>query len=280
MTAIGGGKHRCRKGKSCSATCISSWKTCLVELPGAVSPTLDKLRSTVLGIVEGVRQKVALGKDFVVTPREVRDEPRAKRKEKTKEIQRNIKSYLDEVRNWKPDRETGLALKGKDIDKTAILDKTMGWLKSAGFSPNRFLPHDTAHVVIRDYLGINAERIAGLGGLKHKGNGPSTMEEVLVTYLQRTKTLSKVRELGEDAIRKDWRKLFNDKNGFRELSVNKPPEQFWPLINNSKVVRNALEEVIVTMHRDKNFPVLLETIDTTWGMGKDWLRSNTNHRTS
>lgn len=40
--AVGGKKDRCRKGKSCSATCISSWKQCLVEASGDISQQLGK----------------------------------------------------------------------------------------------------------------------------------------------------------------------------------------------------------------------------------------------
>lgn len=40
--AVGGKKDRCRKGKSCSATCISGWKACLVEMSDSVSASLTK----------------------------------------------------------------------------------------------------------------------------------------------------------------------------------------------------------------------------------------------
>lgn len=44
---IGGKKDRCRKGKSCSATCISRWKDCLVEMSDAVSSSLTKTRKAI-----------------------------------------------------------------------------------------------------------------------------------------------------------------------------------------------------------------------------------------
>lgn len=42
--AVGGKRDRCLKGKSCSATCISSWKQCLVEMSGTVSSFVGRLR--------------------------------------------------------------------------------------------------------------------------------------------------------------------------------------------------------------------------------------------
>lgn len=41
--AVGGKRDRCRKGKPCSATCISSWKQCLVDLSSSVQGSLIKL---------------------------------------------------------------------------------------------------------------------------------------------------------------------------------------------------------------------------------------------
>ena len=46
--AVGGKKDRCRKGKSCSATCISSWKDCLVQMPDVVSNSLNKFAKVAL----------------------------------------------------------------------------------------------------------------------------------------------------------------------------------------------------------------------------------------
>jgi tRNA A-37 threonylcarbamoyl transferase component Bud32 len=45
--AVGGGRKRCRKGKSCSATCISSGDYCLVDFPEDVSGSLSKLKGRV-----------------------------------------------------------------------------------------------------------------------------------------------------------------------------------------------------------------------------------------
>lgn len=48
--AVGGKRDRCRKGKSCSATCISGWKACLVELPDRLAAPVRKLGETVKGL--------------------------------------------------------------------------------------------------------------------------------------------------------------------------------------------------------------------------------------
>jgi hypothetical protein len=45
--AVGGGRKRCRKGKSCSATCIFAGKVCLVDLPWVVSGALSKVRGRI-----------------------------------------------------------------------------------------------------------------------------------------------------------------------------------------------------------------------------------------
>ena len=47
--AVGGKRDRCRKGKSCSATCISGWKACLVEMSDVVSSSLTKAKSSLSG---------------------------------------------------------------------------------------------------------------------------------------------------------------------------------------------------------------------------------------
>ena len=41
--AIGGGRKRCRKGKNCSATCISNGDYCLVDLPESVGSSTSKV---------------------------------------------------------------------------------------------------------------------------------------------------------------------------------------------------------------------------------------------
>lgn len=41
--AVGGSKKRCKKGKSCGATCISGGKVCLVDLPWVSSNSLSKV---------------------------------------------------------------------------------------------------------------------------------------------------------------------------------------------------------------------------------------------
>lgn len=42
--AVGGKKDRCRKGKNCSATCISGWKACLVEMSTAISNNISLVK--------------------------------------------------------------------------------------------------------------------------------------------------------------------------------------------------------------------------------------------
>lgn len=47
--AVGGKKDRCRKGKSCSAACISGWKACLVEMSTAVSNAISSAKNKIGG---------------------------------------------------------------------------------------------------------------------------------------------------------------------------------------------------------------------------------------
>lgn len=54
--AVGGKKDRCRKGKSCSATCISGWKACLVEMPDMVSTSVKKFANKVQAKITQVRK--------------------------------------------------------------------------------------------------------------------------------------------------------------------------------------------------------------------------------
>lgn len=56
MKAVGGKKDRCRKGKSCSATCISGWKACLVEMPDMVSASVKKFAGKVQSKVAQVKK--------------------------------------------------------------------------------------------------------------------------------------------------------------------------------------------------------------------------------
>ena len=43
--AVGGGRKRCKKGKSCSATCIDPNEMCIVDIPDSVVAALPKVRS-------------------------------------------------------------------------------------------------------------------------------------------------------------------------------------------------------------------------------------------
>lgn len=45
--AVGGGKKRCIKGKSCSASCIDPNEFCLVELPGVASNIINKVKGKI-----------------------------------------------------------------------------------------------------------------------------------------------------------------------------------------------------------------------------------------
>jgi hypothetical protein len=46
--SVGGGRKRCTRGKSCSATCIAGNKICLVDLPEVSSSALSKVRTRLL----------------------------------------------------------------------------------------------------------------------------------------------------------------------------------------------------------------------------------------
>ena len=49
--AVGGGRKRCRRGKNCSATCISGNKWCLVDLPEPAQIATTKIRDYLKGKV-------------------------------------------------------------------------------------------------------------------------------------------------------------------------------------------------------------------------------------
>lgn len=55
--AVGGKKDRCRKGKSCSATCISSWKQCLVEMSSNATSSLEKLSGRLKSSVAQIKRQ-------------------------------------------------------------------------------------------------------------------------------------------------------------------------------------------------------------------------------
>lgn len=55
--AVGGRRDRCRKGKSCSATCISGLKVCLVELPDMVSTSLSNMKGELKDKISSLRPK-------------------------------------------------------------------------------------------------------------------------------------------------------------------------------------------------------------------------------
>lgn len=56
--AVGGKKDRCLKGKSCSATCISGWKACLVEMSSLVSKHLSSVKGRVESGVKALRETI------------------------------------------------------------------------------------------------------------------------------------------------------------------------------------------------------------------------------
>jgi hypothetical protein len=51
--AVGGAKKRCKKGKSCSATCIASSKVCLVDIPLSTSLEIPKVVSQIKALSVG-----------------------------------------------------------------------------------------------------------------------------------------------------------------------------------------------------------------------------------
>jgi hypothetical protein len=54
--AVGGGRKRCSKGKSCSATCIDPREYCLVELPESVGVGTSKVRNLVEEKAKGKKE--------------------------------------------------------------------------------------------------------------------------------------------------------------------------------------------------------------------------------
>lgn len=61
--AVGGAKKRCKKGKSCSATCIANNKVCLVDIPLSTSLEIPKVVSQIKGATDSV-----LGKTLAKKP--------------------------------------------------------------------------------------------------------------------------------------------------------------------------------------------------------------------
>lgn len=55
--AVGGAKKRCKKGKSCSATCIANNKVCLVDIPLSTSLEIPKVVSQIRGATDSVLGK-------------------------------------------------------------------------------------------------------------------------------------------------------------------------------------------------------------------------------
>lgn len=90
----GGAKDRCRKGKSCSATCIFRLKECLVEMPEAISSSVKKFNKEVntriaqfKGLVDKAGEKVS-----EIGPLKKIKESRILRTEKIKRLHRNLVS--------------------------------------------------------------------------------------------------------------------------------------------------------------------------------------------
>lgn len=56
QSGAGGKRKRCRKGKSCGASCIASVKLCLVDLPWVTQSSMGKVRK----IIQSVTPKPAM----------------------------------------------------------------------------------------------------------------------------------------------------------------------------------------------------------------------------
>lgn len=93
--AVGGKRDRCRKGKSCSATCISGWKACLVEMSDAVSSSLAKAKSSLSGKIYEAKTKAKL-----LIP------------EERKKFQKSLKGDYERVRGKLQDQLNRAVLRG------------------------------------------------------------------------------------------------------------------------------------------------------------------------
>lgn len=69
--AVGGKRDRCRKGKSCSATCIDPNETCLVEFPNPVSSSIGKARDR---LSESPKQEKTWTESEIKTFNKIRDD--------------------------------------------------------------------------------------------------------------------------------------------------------------------------------------------------------------
>lgn len=87
----GGGRKRCRKGKSCGASCISSVKVCLVDVSDNVSKEIGKVAREVIGrIPAGTQRKSKM--------RELLSQEKLQALSKA-EINRAIRSFADYMKS-------------------------------------------------------------------------------------------------------------------------------------------------------------------------------------
>jgi hypothetical protein len=102
--AVGGKKDRCKKGKSCSATCISSWKDCLVEMSATVSGAVGRFHSKVRKAIPGAERN-----EYLKTRKEVYERVRGRLDQRVKEA----------AINGDNDRYSKLRQKALDLHKKA-----------------------------------------------------------------------------------------------------------------------------------------------------------------
>lgn len=87
----GGGRKRCRKGKSCGASCISSVKVCLVDVSDNVSKEIGKVAREVIGRIPAGTQKKS-------KMRELLSQEKLQALSKA-EINRAIRSFADYIKS-------------------------------------------------------------------------------------------------------------------------------------------------------------------------------------
>ena len=105
--AVGGKKDRCRKGKSCSATCISGFKACLVEMSDQVSSSLGKLKTK-------LSPAIAKAKEFL--PEKSKERLKGQQG-KYLRIRKELVSRLNKARFENSDKSGLIANRIRDLDR-------------------------------------------------------------------------------------------------------------------------------------------------------------------
>lgn len=222
--AVGGKKDRCRKGKSCSATCISSWKQCLVEMSDSVSSSLREVKTRVQKRTDSIKSKLGL-----------------QVKEETKR------------------RGVGQSLDGKALDNEKLAKRVDEWRKKNSLKKiddiKNASGHDETHVLIGDYLGRTTKQLANLIGAS--GTGPSVIEEAFVNTVE-TLLGKTPKERKQFLQSQEIKSLL--KRHFTFLNQMYPTEENKRLLDRSDRVINSFLRVMNRLEQRRDFNQFMQTV--------------------